>query len=816
MNKHALRRLWRSPLFTSITLLTLAIGIGANTAIFSVIDSILLKPLPFPQGDRLVGLWHTAKGLNIDEVNMCPTMYFTYREQARSFTDIGLYTKGTTSVSHLGEPEEVQSVSVTDGVLPILEVQPVIGRRFTKRDDIEGTQRTVMLTYGYWQRHFGGSPSAIGKHMTLDGDDHEIIGVLPRSFQFMTPQPALVMAMQFDRSKVFLGNFSYSGIARLKPGVTLAKANADIGRLIPIWLRSWPAPPGFSAKLFEDARVEPSVRPFMRDVVGDIGGILWVIMGTLGLVLLIACANVANLLLVRAEGRQQELAVRTALGAGWARIARDLLGESIALALAGGLLGLGLAYGGLRLLVAIGPGNLPRLDQIGLSREALLFTLVISLVSGLLFGLLPIVKYAGMRPGTGLRDSTRSVTAGGGRLRARNLLVVFQVALALVLMISSGLMIRTFHALRHVQPGFTDPAHVMTLRLFISDAQVKDPERTIRTQQEILSRISEIPGVESVSFTSSVTMEGNDSNDVLVAEDHPMEAGKVPPIRRFKFIAPGYFHTMGREILAGRDLTWQDTYNYRDVAMISENFAREYWGSPAGAIGKRIREGMKDNWREIVGVVANEYDDGVQKKPPTTVYWPILMKNFWGDDVFARRSGVYVVRSRRTGSAEFTNELRHAIWSIVPDSPLADVRTLQEIYDKSMARTSFTLVMLGIAGAMALILGLVGIYGVISYSVSQRTREIGIRMALGARQRQVSAMFVRDGLMLSSVGVAIGFVAALGLSRFLKALLFGVSTMDPLTYLFTMLGLIAAAILASYLPSLRASAIDPVETLRVE
>ena len=628
MNKQVFRRLLRSPLFTSITLLTLAIGIGANTAIFSVIDSILLKPLPFPQGDRLVGLWHTAKGLNMGEINICPTMYFTYREQARSFTDVGLYNKGTVSVSHIGEPEQVQSMFVTDGVLPVLGVQPTIGRRFTKRDDIDGSPKTVMLTYGYWQRRFAGSPTAIGKHMTLDGDDYQVIGILPRGFRFISPQPELILALQFDRTKIFLGNFSYRGIARLKPGVTLAQANADIGRLIPIWLRSWAAPPGFSPKLFEDAHVEPNVRPFMQDVVGDIGRILWVIMGTLGLVLLIACANVANLLLVRAEGRQQELAVRVALGAGWGRIARDLLGESILLALVGGALGLGLAYGGLRLLVAIGPGKLPRLDQVGIAPEALLFTVAISLVSGVLFGLLPMVKYARMRPGTGLRDSSRSVTAGGGRLRARNLLVVFQVALALVLMISSGLMIRTFNALRNVQPGFAKPEQVMTLRLFISDSQVKDPANAIHTHEEIMSRIGVLPGVESVSFVSSVTMDGNDSNDVLMAEDHEVEPGKVPPIRRFKFIAPGFFHTMGRPLLAGRDLTWADTYGYRNVAIISENFAREYWGSPAAAIGKRIREGMKDDWREIIGVVANEYDDGVQTKPPTTVYWPLLMKKF--------------------------------------------------------------------------------------------------------------------------------------------------------------------------------------------
>jgi len=816
MDKYVLRRLLHSPLFTVVTLLTLAIGIGANTAIFSVVNGVLLKPLPFAEPDRLIGLWHTAKGLNLDEINLCPSLYFTYREQARSFTDVGAYNGGSVSVSRIAKPEQVRALWVSDGVLPILGVPAAMGRLFTRHDDTEGSPRTTLLTYGYWQNRFGGSPSVIGRHIIVNGEDREIIGVLPASFQFMRPQPQLVLPLQFNRNKAMLGNFSYRGIARLKPGITLAQANADIARLLPIWLKSWPAPPGFSPKLFEDARLGPNLRPFMQDVVGDIGKVLWLIMGTIGLVLLIACANVANLLLVRAEGRQHELAIRAALGAGWRRIARDLLGESVALGLAGGVLGLALAFGSLRLLVALGPASLPRLEEIGIDARALLFTLVISLVSGLLFGLLPVFKYAAIRPGAGLRDSSRSVSAGRDRLRARNLLVVLQVALALVLLISSGLMIRTFYALRQVQPGFTNPEQVMTLRVFIPESQVKEPERAVRTHQQILSKIGSIAGVETASFSNSVTMDEHDSNDVLLVEGRATASGKVPPIRRFKFIAPGYFHTMGRQFLAGHDLTWTQLYGFHPVVIVSENLAREYWGGPSAAIGHRVREGMKDEWREIIGVVANEYDDGAQVKPPTIVYWPILMKNFWGEEFFLQRTATYVIRSKRAGAATFLNDLQKAIWSITPESPLADVRTLEEVYSRSMARTSFTLVMLGIAGAMALILGLVGIYGVISYSVSQRTREIGIRMALGARQQQVSGMFVRRGLVLAAIGVVFGLAAALGLTRLLSSALFAVRANDPSTYVFMSAGLVAAAMLASYLPSRRATSIDPIETLRSE
>jgi predicted permease len=814
--KHIFRRLLSAPVFTLATLLTLAIGIGANTAIFSVINSILLKPLPFPDPDRLVGLWHTASGLDLKELDMCPSMYFTYREHARSFTDVGLYNGGTMSMSRIAKPEEVRVLWVTDGTLPILGVTPLMGRQFTERDTVDGSPGTIMLTYGYWQKRFGGAREVIGQHIVGDGKDREIIAVLPRDFQFMSPQPAVVTPLQFDRSKVFLGNFSYQGIARLRPGVTLPQANAEVRQLLGVWLRSWQAPPGFSAQLFADARLGPNVHLFVRDVVGDVGNILWVIMGTIGLVLLIACANVANLLLVRAEGRQHELSIRAALGAGWQRLARDLLGESITLGVMGGAIGLALAYGALHLLAVIGPANLPRAEEIGIDPRALVFTLAISLFAGFVFGLLPVWKYAGIRAGTGLRDSSRSVSAGKERLYARDVLAVFQIGLALVLLICSGLMIRSFYSLKQVQPGFTHPEEVMTVRVFVPDTQVKNDEQATRTHQEIQRRLSAISGVEEVSFANSVTMEGRNSNDVLEADGHTVAAGKVPPIRRFRFVAPGYFQTVGRKFAAGRDLDWNDVYGYRNVAIISQNFAREYWGSASAALGKRVREGMKDDWREIVGVVEDEYDDGAQEKPPTIVYWPVLMKHFWGNDSMAQRSVRYVIRTKRAGSATLLSEMQRAIWSVVPDSPLAEPETLEAIYQKSMARTSFTLVMLALAGGMALLLGVVGIYGVISYSVSQRTREIGIRMALGAQRHEVSGLFVRHGLGLALVGVCVGGVAALGVTRLLRTLLFGVTPSDPWTFLLTAVGLILAAMLASYLPSLRAMAVDPTEALRTE
>ncbi len=814
--KHVLRRLMRAPMFTAITLITLAIGIGANTAIFSVIDGILLKPLPYADPSRLVGVWHTAAGLNIKELNASPSIYFTYREENRTFEDIGLYTGNSVSVTQIGDPEQVQSLMVTDGTLPILGVKPVLGRLFTRQDDTDGSPDTAVLMYGYWQRRFGGAASAIGRRIMVDGKARQIIGVAPRSFRFMNPQPDLVLPLQFNRGKTFLGNFSYQAVARLRPGATIAQANADVARMLPICERKFPLPPGFSLGMFHDARIGPNVRPFAYDVVGDVGNVLWVLMGTIGAVLLIACANVANLLLVRAEGRQQELLIRAALGAGWGRIARELLLESVILGLAGGALGLGVAYGALRLLVAIGPASLPRLDEISIDLPVLLFTLGVSLLVGLLFGALPIFKYAGASLGTGLRQGGRSVSQSRERHRARSILVVVQVALALVLLISSGLMIRTFLALRQVQPGFTQPEEVLTLRVSIPSAQVKEPERAVHMFNDILTRIAGVPGVQSAALANSITMDGSTSSDLIFAEDHPIADSRIPPVRRFKFIGPGLSATMGNSLVAGRDLTWTDVYNYTPAVLVSENFAREYWHEASAALGKRVRESPKDEWHEIVGVVKNEYDDGVQQKPPAVVYWPMLQKDFWGEKTFTRRTMAIAIRSKRTGSAAFLSEIRQAVWSVSPNSPLANVRTLDEIYAKSMARTSFTLVMLAIAGGMALVLGMVGIYGVISYSVSQRRREIGIRMALGARQREVSGMFIRYGLALAGIGVVCGLVAAAALMRLLSSLLFGVTAADPSTYGAMAVCLVVAALLASYLPARKASTVDPVETLRAE
>jgi predicted permease len=814
-----LRSLARMPGFTTVAVLTLAIGIGANAAIFSVIEGVLLKPLPYPRSHELVSLDHAAPGVKIEHAGAAPFLYFTYREDGRAFQDVGLWNLGTMSVTGLAQPEEVPALFVTDAILPMLGAQPLLGRLISRTDDEPGGPETVMLSAGYWRSKFGGDHSVVGRTLMLDSRPHQIIGVLPDSFRFLDRKISLVIPLRIDRNKVFLGAFSYSGMARLKPGMSLDQANADAARMIPISLRRFPPFPGGNAQIFEEAHITPIFRSLKDDLVGDVEKTLWVLMATLGMVLLIACANVANLLLVRADGRQQELAIRAALGAGTGRLARELLLESIVLGLIGGIVGVGLAFGALRLLVALAPGNLPRMDDIGIDLPVLAFTLVLSVVSGLLFGAIPIFKYATAQLATMLRGGGRTASASRQRHRTRNVLVVAQIALALVLLVGSGLMIRTFEALRDVHPGFTRPHEVQTLRLSIPESQVKDPVAVVHMEKAILEKVAAVPGVTSVALASTVTMTGNGWHDPLYAQDKAYAESQFPPIRLFKFVSPNFMKTIGGALIAGRDFTWTDAYEQRPVAMVSESLARELWNEPSAALGKHVRPYQNGAWREVVGVLSDMRDDGLNKKPGAVVYWPLFATSF-ADTPEARpeiaRGVTVVIRSQRTGATGFVNELSQAVWAINPNLPVSGVRTLQDIYDASLARTSFTLVMLGIAGAMALLLGVGGLYGVISYSVSQRSREIGIRIALGAQARAVVRMFVAHGLALAVIGVAIGLAVALSIMRLMSSLLFAVSPIDPVTYIVVSLALIAATLLATSAPALRATRVDPIHALRAE
>ncbi len=821
--RYGLRTLRKSPLFTSVALLTLAIGIGANAAVFSVINSVLLEPLRYPGPAQLVAVRQTAPGAAglanfSDGLRLSPSMYFTYSEHNRTFQSLGVWATSTANVTGLAEPEQVRAVYLSDGVLQALAVPPLIGRWLTAADQIPRGPENVMLSYGYWQRRFGGNVSVIGRNIIVDSRPREIVGVMPQGFQIVNAEADVIVPLAFDRGKLIMAGFGYQGIARLKPGATIAQANADLARMLPIWMNSWSNGPGSNSHIYETWRITPTIRPLKQEVTGSVGDVLWVVMATVGIVMLIACANVANLLLVKGESRQQELAIRAVLGAQKGRIVRELLFESILLGFMGGLLALALAEAGLRLLVAIGPANLPRLKEIALGPRALGFTVCLSLLSTLLFGFISALKYARPRIAVALRSESRTSSISRERYRARNVLVVAQVAMALVLLVSAGLMIRTFQVLRKIEPGFTDAGHLQLMRISIPRSLVAEPQRITRIQNDIAENLKRIPGVTSVAFASEMPMEGFDSNwDAIYIEGKTYRDDAIPPLRLFKYVSPDFFHAAGTRLVAGREFTWTDVYGVRPVGIISENLAREMWGTPANALGKRFREFSGEPWREVIGVVQDVREDGVDKKSPEIVYWPTMVANLYGPGPLGAIPDVtFSIRSQRAGTEAFLNQVRRAVWSINADLPLASVRTMQDVYAQSLAQTSFTLVMLGIAAAMALVLGIIGIYGVISYVVGHRRHEIGIRMALGARPQDILRMVLGHGGKMAASGIGLGLVASFGLTRLMAAILFGVSATDPFTFAAVVLLLLAITLLACWIPARRAMRVDPLLALRHE
>jgi predicted permease len=816
--KLSLRRLKNSPGFTMTVILTLAIGIGANTAVFSVVNGVLIKPLPYPAPEQLVALNLNAPGAPgladfRDGLRLSASMYLTFAAHNRTFQSVGVWLPATANVTGLAQPEQVNTALVSDGVLQTFAVPPAAGRWLDATDQVSKGAKRVMLGYGYWQRRFGGDHSVVGRIIEIDSQPREIVGVMPRGFRILNYDFDLLVPLAFDQHNQIAAGFAYRGIARLKPDASIATADADVARLINVWMASWRNCPKCDTSFYKTWQIGPALRPMKEEVLAGVSGALWVVMSTIGLVMLIACTNIANLLLVRADSRQQELAVRAALGAGRGRIVRELLIESLLLGLFGSIGGTAVAAAGLRLLLNIGPANLPRLSEVRLDGWSLAFTLALSLFSGLFFGAIPAIKYARRHALVALRAGGRTASLSRERQRGRSALVIAQVAMALVLLVSAVLMIRTFAALRNVDPGFSDPAHLQTLRIAIPPSLVGDRVMVTHLQNSIVDKLSALPGVTSVGFASAMPLQ-----QIEPAWDDLFFQGKTytnqeAPMRLYNYVSPGYFHTAGTKIVAGRDFTWTDTYGKRPVGILSENLARECCGSAQAAIGQHFREYEGMPWHEVVGVVQDVRMKGVGDPAPATAYWPVLASDPSFDPA---RAATFAVRSSRSGTREFLNEVLQAVWSVNTNLPVADARTMADISEESMARTSFTLVMLTIAGSMALALGLLGIYGVISYAVSQRTREIGIRLALGAQRASLRWMFVRSALALTGAGIAIGLAAAAVLTQLMKTLLYGIHPLDPITFASVPLVLVAAAALASYLPTARAAAVNPVDALKAE
>jgi predicted permease len=813
--RYGLRTLRRASGFTAAAVVTLAIGIGANAAVFSVVNSVLLRPLPYPHADQLVSVWHVAPGApgRSGALALSPSMYFTYADENRIFQSVGVWTSGPMTITGLAEPEEVRGVQVTDGILQALSVPPLLGRWLDRSDQAPQGAATLMLTYSYWQRRFDGDPSVIGRTITAGARPREIVGVMPDGFRILDTDADVIVPLALDRSRLVLGGFAFNAIARLKPGTTIAEANADLARMLPIWMRSWRSTPGADVASW---RITPAVRPLRQDVVGDISRVLWIVMATVGIVLLIACANVANLLLVRGQVRRQELAIRAAIGAGTGRIVRELLLESAWLGVIGGVLGLALALFGVRALVAAAPAGLPRLGEISVDPRALTFTIVLSLLSTLVFGLAPAVKSARPQISNALHSAGHALSGSPQSGRARNVLVVAQVALAAVLLVSAVLMIRSFQALRAVAPGFAEPESLQTTRVSIPASMAQQPAQLARMQQALVDELAAIPRVTSVAFSSSMPMDGIDPPwEGLETEGSAAAADEIRRPRRFKFVSPGLFETMGIRLVAGGDFTWTDVYETRAVVIVSENLARELWGTPLAAIGKRVRLNGDPPWRAVIGVAADVHDNGVDAPPPATVYWPVMVSRFTAAaPLFIARSVRFALRSPQAGTSAFVRAVQAAVWSVNKNLAVTSVRTMQDTYDRSLSRTSFTLVMLTIAAAVALVLAVVGVYGIVSYVVALQTRETGIRLALGQQPAAVVRMFVSRSLILVALGAVIGLGVAAAATRSMAFLLFGIRQVDPVTYVAVPGVLALAALLASYLPARRAGTLDPVDALR--
>lgn len=865
--RQTLRGLRRRPGFTAAAVLTLALGVGATTAIFGVVHGVLLEPLPYPHADELVSVRHTAPGLTLglglapnETVGSSESLYVTYRNENRSFEHVGLWTTSEQTLTGSGEPQPVRILSVSEGTLEALGVQPALGRGFSEAEYTLAAQGAdpVILSYAFWQSRFGGDESVLGRTLSLDFHAAQVIGVMSAAFRFLdlTPQPDIISPIRIEGSQIKMWSTSqprplalshpnYAALARLEDGVTLAEANADVARMLPIWLDAWPASPGFREAAAE-WHLAPALRPLKDDIVGGVAGMLWLLMGTVGAVLLIACANVANLLLVRADARRHELAIRAALGAGRRRLAGELLRESFVLGTLGGAVGVGLAYAGLELLAGFAPPNLPRIEEIAAGPAVLAFAAAAALVSSFAFGSIPAMKYAFGNDallGTGARSGRASVagTHGAGALaaagwriglfgagtrgtgarrernRTSNALIVVQVALALVLLVGAGLMIRTFQALTSVDAGFTEPENVEVASIFIPFAAIPDAARYTRVYREVLERIAALSGVTAAGFGGGVPLQGRGTRGAISVEGRSDTSGASAPIRRFLAISPGYLNALGTRLLAGRGITRADIdsagkVSAGNVVLVSENLARELWGGPRAALGKRIRWETRDGtgpWHEIVGVTQDVHEDGLDQPPPPIVYTPLMTE---GTDL---RGVTYVIRSGRAGTVAFADEVRQAVWASHPDI-VVTMSTMQQIYARSFARTSFMLVLLAIAGAMALLLSVVGIYAVISYAVAQRSREIGIRLALGAQPPAVKRMFLVHGLAVAAIGLGAGLAGAAAFSRVLASQLFGVRPLDVTTYVAVIAVLLAAVSLAAYAPARRAARLDPAATLRAE
>ncbi|MBZ5509136.1 MAG: ABC transporter permease [Acidobacteriia bacterium] len=814
--RYALRAFAKSPGFTLAAVLSLAIGIGANTAIFSITSALLLHPLPYKDADRLVILWNTSPGLGITQDWFSTAQYFDIKNGHHGFEQVALAIGGNYNLTGDGEPERVGVVRVSSNLLSMTGAKALYGRLFTPEEDHFGSPNVAVLSYGMWARRYGSNPQMVGRQITVNSHLYEVVGILPKSYSL--PHEVLPTLDGADQADILIpmplaagaeevrGHEDYNIMAKLRPGVTLQQARAEMATITARLRQShpevYPANGGLTFVIL----------PLLEQVVGNVRHTLWLLLAAVACVLLIACVNVANLLLSRAVGRQREIAVRTAVGASAGRIIRQLLTESVLLAIGGGILGILLAIVSIHWTHVLGPKSVPRLSEVGVRGDALLFTLLISVVSGILFGLAPALRVARPDLHMVLKDSDRG-SAGASAMwgrgnNLRRLLVVTELAISVVVLIVAGLLLRSFIRLQNVSPGF-NPSNVLTLELAMSSDKYKDPELVRATYRQLWERLERLPGVTAAGGISSLPL-----SEMFAWGPITVEGRVLPPGETFinadERIASGhYFEAMQIPLLKGRLFNDQDTADKPRVLLVDEFMAQQLWPNQ-DPLGKRISFGdlaSKPQWATVVGVVGRIKQDALDSDSRIALYMP--------QSQFISHAMNVVLRSS-TDPAMLAPAVNHELRELDRDLPMFRVLTMEQRIAGSLARRRFSTVLLGVFAGLALSLATIGIYGVMSYLVSQGTREIGIRMALGATQRGVLRLVVRQGLVLALFGVVTGLLAAFAFSRVVSVFLFGVAATDPITYATIAILLVAVALFASYVPARRAARIDPMISLRSE
>ena len=810
--RYGLRVMRKNPGFIAIAVFALALGVGANTAIFSVVNAILLHPINYENPDRLMMVWEKGARRGLGQIPSSLPAFLDLRTSNNSFEDLGAFADSNFNLTGGEQPERVIGVRVTASLLSLLGVQPVKGRLFLPEEDQPQASRVLILSHQLWRRSFGDNPNIVGQPVALNGDSYTVVGIMPADFKFPPAFSATIASSQYAMPKADLwvplvpdeslkarANRPLFMIGRLKPGVTPTAAQSDLNVIASRLQKEYPA---------TDADMQIDVIPLRQQITGDIRLALIVLFAAVGCVLLIACANVANLLLAKASGRQKEVAIRTALGATRLRIIRQLLTEGMLLGLAGGLLGSLLAVLVLRQLVIFSPANVSIPDNIGIDWQVLAFTLVLSLVTSFVFGLAPALQASKLDLNETLKEGGRGSSGGVKQNRLRSLLVITEVALALVLLIASGLMIKSFLRLQSVNPGF-NPANLITLEMQLPENKYSDKDRQAIFQQQLVQRVAQVPGVQSVGTVDNLPFSGNEFNVGYSIEGQPPLNAAERPRAFLRNVSPNYFEAMGIPLRKGRGFTESDNANAPAATIINETAARKFWPNEE-PLGKRFKRGSVDSqnpWLTVVGVIGAVSHSSLQVASQPEVYLP-----------FQQNPGLNLTLVARTSSdpKAFAGAVRREVSAMDNDLPVSNIKFMDEIVGKSVAQPRVYALLLGIFAGLALILAAIGIYGVISYSVTQRTHEIGIRMALGAQTRDVLALIIKQGMALALVGIFLGLLVSLALTRVLASQLYGVSSTDPVTYSAISLLLMFVALIACYIPALRATKVDPMIAVRYE